>query len=141
MSLLCGRHYSLMTFRFFQRHRPRHRPAHSAFMDRVDRTLQLRWAKEKMDESLQSTVTWQLWYLSCFIPSLNIYLRIYQAVHLARKAADTESLLYIWLHLWLACTKGDGARYRLTRWYTTCFQIVILWLKSELTKIKRLNIQ
>lgn len=41
-----------------QRHRPRHRPAHSAFMDRVDRTLQHQWAREKMDESLQNTVTW-----------------------------------------------------------------------------------
>lgn len=40
-----------------QRHRPRHRPAHSAFMDRVDRTLQHQWAREKMDESLQNTVT------------------------------------------------------------------------------------
>lgn len=39
------------------RHRPRHRPAHSAFMDRVDRTLQHQWAREKMDESLQNTVT------------------------------------------------------------------------------------
>ena len=132
MSLLCGRHYSLMTFRFFQRHRPRHRPAHSAFMDRVDRTLQLRWAKEKMDESLQSTVTWQLWYLSCFIPSLNIYLRIYQAVHLARKAADTDSRL----HSWLTCTKGDGARYRLTRW-SNCD--IVTEVRTD--EIKRLNIQ
>lgn len=44
-----------------QRHRPRHRPAHSAFMDRVDRTLQHQWAREKMDESLQNTVTWYWW--------------------------------------------------------------------------------
>ncbi|XP_048756187.2 uncharacterized protein LOC125666899 [Ostrea edulis] len=39
------------------RHRLRHRPAHSAFMDRVDRTLQLRWAKEKMDKEIQNTTS------------------------------------------------------------------------------------
>ncbi|KAK3108250.1 hypothetical protein FSP39_004103 [Pinctada imbricata] len=35
------------------RHRLRHRPAHSAFMDRISGTLESQWAKEKMEKELQ----------------------------------------------------------------------------------------
>lgn len=62
-----------------QRHRPRHRPAHSAFMDRVDRTLQHQWAREKMDESLQNTVTWYWWRRELWVTENVMLLIIAQA--------------------------------------------------------------
>lgn len=41
-----------INLRKFQRFRLRHRPAHSAFLDRATRLLENKWAKEKYEKAL-----------------------------------------------------------------------------------------